>query len=105
MNVSDEAAMEKRYEDQATDNGENYSSPPSYFYRGLIPGNSFGMGGSFGLEFIKDQRPLKMVTADGRVGLVGFRKRKRLPGLLTICVFPFEKIVPYSDSVSIWAFQ
>ena len=54
LNVSDEDAMEKRYEDQATDNGENYSSPPAYFYQGLIPGNSFGMGGSFGLEFVKD---------------------------------------------------
>ena len=69
-NISDEDAVEKRYEDQATNNGENYSSPPSYFYRDLIPSNSFGMEGSSGLDFIKDYRPLKMVTAGGRWGLI-----------------------------------
>ena len=89
-NVSDVDAMEKRYEDQATDNGEKSpTSPPSYFCCDLILGNSSGMGGSYGFEFIKDQRPLHMVTVDGREwglivspGATGFKKRKPLPGLL-----------------------
>ena len=71
LNVSDEVAMEKMFKDQATDNGENYayvtspSSPPSYFYRDLIPSSSSGMGGFSGFEFIEES-PLKMVIADGR---------------------------------------
>ena len=72
LNVFDEDAMEKRYKDQATDNGENYASiispfsPPSYFYRDLISSSSSGIGDSSSFEFIEDQRPLKMVIADGR---------------------------------------
>ena len=89
-NVSDVDVMEKRYEDQATDNGEkSLTSPPSYFCCDLILGNSSGIGGSYGFEFIKNQRPLQMVTVDGREwGLIvspGGRQDSRRGSLSLIC--------------------
>ena len=95
-------AMEKRYEDQATDIGEKSpTSPPFYFCCDLILGNSCGMEGSYGFEFIKDQRPFQMVTVDGREwGLIvspgggRIQEEEASPWFVEAWVFPVGKIAP-----------